>query len=84
MPGHAVDPAATVLDLAALVRSHRVGELTRDDQFDALGFDSLDRLALAVAVEQATGRAVPDLVLSTAVTLGDLIDHLTTATKGTS
>ncbi|MEV6832112.1 acyl carrier protein [Amycolatopsis sp. NPDC051102] len=83
MPDHTVDPAAAVLGAAAAVRGRRAGDLTRDHRLDALGFDSLDRFYLAVALEQTTGRAVPDLVLASAATLGDFIDHLTTATKGT-
>ncbi|WP_091619774.1 acyl carrier protein [Amycolatopsis saalfeldensis] len=83
MPDHTVDPATTVFIAAASLRSHRSGDLTREHQLDGLGFDSLDRIALAVAIERATGRTVPDLVLATAGTLGDLIDHLTANPEGT-
>nr|WP_042186850.1 acyl carrier protein [Kibdelosporangium sp. MJ126-NF4] len=78
-----VEPAVGVLVAAAGVRGHRASDLTRDHQLDKLGFDSLDRVALAVAIEHATCRTVPDLVLATAGTLGDLIDHLTTEPERT-
>ncbi|MEV5721818.1 acyl carrier protein [Amycolatopsis mediterranei] len=77
------DPATAVFIAAAAVRSLRPGDLTREHRLDALGFDSLDRITLAVAIEHATSRIVPDLVLATARTLGHLIDHLTTDPEGT-
>jgi acyl carrier protein len=77
------DPAPAVFVAAAGVRSLRPGGLTREHRLDGLGFDSLDRITLAVAIERATGRIVPDLVLATAGTLGHLIDHLTTDPEGT-
>lgn len=46
------------------------------DTFAALGMDSLDRLALAVAVEQTIGRTVSDLVLSDAAGPADLARRL--------
>ena len=83
MPGHPHDPAATILCAAASVHNHRPGDLTRDHQLDTLGFDSLDRITLALAIEHATRRTIPDQLLTTAGTLGDLIDHLTTDPEGT-
>ncbi|MEU3627870.1 hypothetical protein BS329_40225 [Amycolatopsis coloradensis] len=83
MPEHNVDPDTTVFVAAASVRGRRPGDLTREHRLDQLDFDSLDRIALAVALEQSTHRSVPDLVLSTAGTLGDLIDHLATDPEGT-
>ena len=77
MPDHPVDPTAAVLRAAAGVHRHHAGDLTREDRLDGLGFDSLDCITLAVALEHATGRTIPDFVLATAGTLGDLIDHLT-------
>lgn len=50
------------------------------DTFTALGLDSLDRLALAVAVEQATGLAVGDQLLADAAGPADLTDRLLAAT----
>ncbi|MFE6023498.1 phosphopantetheine-binding protein [Streptomyces sp. NPDC056441] len=47
-----------------------------DTAFRDLGLDSLDRLALAVAVEQATGLAVSDRALSDATTPADLARRL--------
>jgi acyl carrier protein len=84
MSGHTLDPAAAVFRAAAGVGSNRAADLTRGHRLAELGFDSLDRITLAVAIEQTTGRAVPDPVLATAATLGDFIDHLTTAPEGTS
>lgn len=40
------------------------------------GIDSLDRVALAAAVEDATGLTVPDHALAAAVTLADLATAL--------
>ena len=82
MPDPALEPAAAILRAAAGVRSGRPGDLTRDHRLDALGFDSLDRITLAVALEHATGSTIPDQVLATAGTLGDLIDHVTTNPEG--
>ncbi|RSM34599.1 acyl carrier protein [Amycolatopsis balhimycina DSM 5908] len=76
-------PATAVFLAAASVRSLYPGDLTREHRLDGLGFDSLDRITLAVAIERATGRVVPDLVLATAGTLGHLIDQLTTDLEGT-
>ncbi|WP_410570590.1 acyl carrier protein [Amycolatopsis sp. cmx-4-61] len=83
MPEPVVDPDSTVFNAAASVRGLRPGDLTREHRLGALGVDSLDRIALAVALERATGRSVPDLVLASAGTLGDLIDHLATSPEGT-
>ncbi|MER5358557.1 phosphopantetheine-binding protein [Streptomyces sp. NPDC002785] len=47
-----------------------------DTDFRDLGLDSLDRLALVVAVEQATGIPVPDRALSDAATPADLARRL--------
>lgn len=85
MSGHTVDPATAVFRAAADVRTNGPGSgqhLTREHRLDRLGFDSLDRITLAVALERATGRALPDHVLATAGTLGDLIDHLATNPEG--
>jgi acyl carrier protein len=80
----AIDPVTAVFRAAAGLRSHRPGgDLTREHRLDGLGVDSLDRIALAVALERATHRTIPDLVLATAATLGDFIDHLTATAKGT-
>ena len=46
------------------------------DAFTTLGLDSLDRLALAVAVEQATGLAICDQDLSDAASPADLTRRL--------
>jgi acetyltransferase-like isoleucine patch superfamily enzyme/acyl carrier protein len=46
------------------------------DTFTAMGLDSLDRLALAAAVEQATGLAISDQVLSDAAGPADLARRL--------
>jgi acetyltransferase-like isoleucine patch superfamily enzyme/acyl carrier protein len=53
-----------------------------DTAFRDLGMDSLDRLSLAVAVEQATGLAVSDRVLSDATTPADLTRRLSDGTEG--
>lgn len=50
--------------------------LTEGTTLAELGFDSLDRLALAVAIEQATGVAIPGTVLPELRTVADLITAL--------
>ncbi|MFF9593823.1 phosphopantetheine-binding protein [Streptomyces sp. NPDC014646] len=47
-----------------------------DTDFRDLGLDSLDRLALVMAVEQVTGMPVTDRALSDAATPADLTRHL--------
>lgn len=47
-----------------------------EDTFTALGLDSLDRLALAVALEEATGLPVGDHVLRDAAGPADLAARL--------
>ncbi|MGH4001318.1 MAG: phosphopantetheine-binding protein, partial [Pseudonocardiaceae bacterium] len=54
-------------------------EVGEDASLVDLGLDSLDRVALAVAVEHSTGLAVPDPVLATARTTAEIIAHLTIA-----
>ena len=46
------------------------------DTFTALGLDSLDRLTLAVAVEQSAGLVISDQILSAAVSPADLTRRL--------
>jgi Phosphopantetheine attachment site len=47
-----------------------------EDTFTALGLDSLDRLTLAVSVEQSVGLTVSDQILSAAVSPADLTSRL--------
>lgn len=74
------DPRRQVLDA---IRTLRPGQDENASLAD-LGLDSLDRVALAVAVEHSTGLALPDLVLASARTAADIITHLTTARSKTS
>lgn len=53
-----------------------------EDTFTALGLDSLDRLTLAVAVEQATGQVISDQILSAAVSPADMTSRLLAVTIG--
>ncbi|OLZ50323.1 hypothetical protein BS330_29130 [Amycolatopsis keratiniphila subsp. nogabecina] len=82
MPEHATDPGAAVIQAATELRP-RPGGAARGDLLEELGLDSVDRVALAVAIEHATGQAIPDHVLLAARTFGDLIDHLATTPEGT-
>ncbi|MGW1189237.1 phosphopantetheine-binding protein [Streptomyces sp. NPDC002559] len=66
------------------VRQIRPGtEPGPDTDFHDLGLDSLDRLALAVAVEQATGLAVPGPALSEAATPAGLARRLPLTDRST-
>jgi acyl carrier protein len=82
-PSLDLDPGTTILTAAASVRGHGPGDLARERSLDTLGFDSLDRVVLAVTIEHTTGRTIPDQVMASARSFGDLIDQLTTATEGT-
>ena len=48
------------------------------DRLADLGLDSLDRVLLAVLVEQESGRAMSDEDLAGAVTVADVARHLLT------
>lgn len=53
-----------------------------DDSFAGLGLDSLDRLTLAVAIEQATGVVVTDQVLAGAASPAGLARRLLASLTG--
>lgn len=53
-----------------------------EDTLTGLGLDSLDRLTLAVAIEQATGLVVTDQVLSGAATPAGLASRLLASMTG--
>ncbi|MGH3799488.1 MAG: phosphopantetheine-binding protein [Pseudonocardiaceae bacterium] len=72
------DLCGPVLDALRALRPDQ-GEVGEDTSLVDLGLDSLDRVALAVAVEHSTGLPVPDLVLASVRTAADIITHLTTA-----
>jgi acyl carrier protein len=80
------DPATAVLGAAheVLSRHDRPHELNRQHTFDELQCDSLDRIALAAVVERMSGLSIPDHVLATARSLGELIDHISLACGTTS
>jgi acyl carrier protein len=65
---------AQVLRAIAQIRPGRT--LQPEDTFTALGLDSLDRLTLAVAVEQSAGLTVSDQILSAAISPADLTRRL--------
>jgi acetyltransferase-like isoleucine patch superfamily enzyme/acyl carrier protein len=65
---------AHVVGAVARIRPGRAPQ--PEDAFTALGLDSLDRLTLAVAIEQSAGLAVSDQVLSAAVSPADLTRRL--------
>lgn len=48
----------------------------QDDRLADLGVDSLSRVLLAVLIEDATGRAVPDAVLRQLLTVADVAQLL--------
>jgi acyl carrier protein len=52
------------------------GEVSDRAAFTDLGFDSLDRITLAVQVENRTGIPIPDPVLADLQTVTDLLHHL--------
>jgi acyl carrier protein len=67
------------LEVIASIRpaAGEVGDLAT---FTDLGFDSLDRITLAVQVENRTGIPIPDQVLPGLRTVADLLHHLQGAT----
>jgi acetyltransferase-like isoleucine patch superfamily enzyme/acyl carrier protein len=75
-PTHS-DPRGRVVDAIRALRPG-LGEVDEHASLADLGLDSLDRVALAVAVERSTGVALPDLVLTSVRTVAELIAHLST------
>jgi acetyltransferase-like isoleucine patch superfamily enzyme/acyl carrier protein len=73
----AVDETTMVGAVLAALGQIRSGSCDPDAGFAELGFDSLDRLTLAVALEHRLGRAVPDAVLALATSPADLARRLT-------
>jgi len=63
-----------VLRAIAQIRPGRTPQ--PEDTFTTLGLDSLDRLTLAVALEQSAGLTVSDQILSAAVSPADLTIRL--------
>jgi len=58
------------------------GQVSEHATLAGLGLDSLDRITLAVAVEEATGLPVPDDALPGLRTVADLISCLVTQEEG--
>lgn len=52
------------------------GQVDEHASFAGLGLDSLDRITLAVAVEETTGKRIADEALPRLRTVSDLISHL--------
>ena len=73
----AVDEATMTGAVLAALGQIRCGHCDPEAGFAELGFDSLDRLALAVALEHRLGQAVPDAVLALAFSPADLARRLT-------
>jgi acyl carrier protein len=69
--------AAVLRVIASIHPSACHGQVDEQTTFTDLGFDSLDRITLAVAVEHTTGRHVPDEALPGLRTASDLLTHLT-------
>lgn len=62
--------------VTAACRPDKRARVSADATLVGLGLDSLDRITLAVAVEQATGLRVSDEALPSLHTVRDLITHL--------
>jgi acyl carrier protein len=69
-------PKAVLAAVAAACRPEYRGRVSEHAAFAALGLDSLDRITLAVTVEEATGLRVSDGALPSLRTVADLITHL--------
>jgi acetyltransferase-like isoleucine patch superfamily enzyme/acyl carrier protein len=74
------DPRGALLVAVSRLRPG-VTEIRDEDTLAGLGLDSLDRLALAAAVEQATGHPVTDQHLANARTIADLIRCVTNSSS---
>jgi acyl carrier protein len=73
-PARTSEPAGqAVLQIIARLRPHH-RSISDHTTLGELGFDSLDRLALAVAIEGITGVAIADTVLPQLRTVADVID----------
>ncbi|MGI5201606.1 acyl carrier protein [Spirillospora sp. CA-108201] len=69
------DLRRVVLDVITAIHPS-AGQVSERTTFTDLGFDSLDRITLAVQVENATGKQIPDPVLPGLRTVADLLHHL--------
>jgi acyl carrier protein len=68
---------AVLAAVSATCRPEHRSQVDDHATFASLGLDSLDRITLAVAVEEATGLRVSDEALPSLRTVADLITHLT-------
>jgi acyl carrier protein len=76
---NAASPALRGQVLAAVTatcRSEHRGQVSEHATLAGLGLDSLDRITLAVAVEEATGLRISDEALPSLRTVRDIISHL--------
>jgi len=62
--------------IVANVCERETAAVESGDRLDDLGLDSLDRVLLAVLVERACGRVMPDAVLAAATTVADIERHM--------
>ncbi len=62
--------------VAAACRPENRGHVSEHATLAGLGLDSLDRITLAVAVEEATGLRISDETLPSLRTVSDIIIHL--------
>ncbi|SFW13338.1 phosphopantetheine-binding protein [Amycolatopsis australiensis] len=69
LPAQLIDMITTLRPRAGLAVA-----LAPDTELDAIGFDSLDRIRIAAALEAAYGVTIPDTALADVRRLGDLAD----------
>jgi acyl carrier protein len=62
--------------IIATITGRDADSIGAQDRFGDLGMDSLDRVLLAVLIEQQCGRALSDAALSSIRTVADLQQHL--------
>ena len=68
--------AAVVAAVAAACRPEHRDQVSEHATLAGLGLDSLDRITLAVAVEEATGLRISDEALPSLRTVSDIVIHL--------
>ena len=67
---------AVLAAVTATCRPENRGHVSEHATLAGLGLDSLDRITLAVAVEEATGLRISDEALPSLRTVSDIVIHL--------
>ena len=67
---------AVLASVAATCRPEHRDQVSENSTLAGLGLDSLERITLAVAVEEATGLRISDEALPSLRAVSDIISHL--------